>query len=142
MDNVASARLDSTSFALTKNGELYGWGYNGFGHQTYGKSENVSENLDGISKTSVDALLGAGLRFGITTTPLPVDLGISYRMGITELTTSDRSDLHLNSSASQPVVYNRISGINSSEHVRNLTDALSSIKRRSMKLTLGIIYKF
>ncbi len=118
------------------------WGYNGFGQQTFTKANNVSDELDGITKTSFDALLGAGLRFNIPTTPLAVELGLNYRMGLTEMTTSERTELRLNNNSSQPVVFNTISGLNSTEKVRNMTDALESIKRAALKLTIGVTYKF
>ena len=118
------------------------WGYNGFGQQTYSLSDNEGDKLDGISKMTFDALLGVGFRFNIPTTSLTFDLGINYRMGITEMTTSDRSSLGLANNSQSPVVYNSISGMSSTEHVRNMTDALQSLKRKALKLTLGIIYKF
>ena len=119
------------------------WGFNGFGKKTYSKTDNVTDELDGIVKTTFDMLLGVGFRFNIPVVPLSVDLGLSYRKGLKEMTNSNRSDLGLVNNSNNPVVYNTIStDLGSTEHVRNLTDGLESIKRNALKLTMGIIYKF
>ena len=118
------------------------WGYNGFGEHTFDDSELVNDEVQGVESLTFDLMGSAGLRFNIPTTPLAIDLGFNYLLGLNELIKQQGSQIGEQNNPQSQFVYNSVSGLNNKEHMRNLTDVLSSVKRQSMKLSLGLIYKF
>ena len=118
------------------------WGFNGFGNKTFSVSDMDNTDLVGVSSFTADAFGGVGLRLNIPSTPMSIDIGANYRMGLMETIKpeSKKADLSINSYS--PLVYNTVSGQSSKEHVRNLTEAFSSFKRKSLNLSVGIICKF
>lgn len=119
------------------------WGYNGFGVYTYSNSDLVNEKNPDLNKFTVDALAGVGFRYNLPVVPLSVELGVSYQLGLMNLINKNSQKVDLSKTAlSNPVVYNTISGINSYEHVRNLTETVDGIKASALKLNIGLIYKF
>ena len=118
------------------------WGYNGFGNKTFKDSDLDNSDLVGVSSFTADAFGGIGLRFNIPTTPLSIDIGAQYQYGVMDIIKPEGNRIELSNNSNSPLVYNTVSGPNSTEHVRNLSEVLSSVKRRSLKLSMGIIYKF
>lgn len=118
------------------------WGYNGFGNKTFTSSDLDNIDLVGVSSITADAFGSVGLRFNIPTTPLSVDIGAQYQFGLIDIVKPEGDVIGLSNGSNSPLVYNTISGKSSTEHVRNLSEVFSSIKRKSLKLSLGIIYKF
>lgn len=120
------------------------WGYNGFGNASFGASDlNNSELLD-VSGFTADAFGSIGLRFNIPKTPLAVDLGVSYQMGLTNVIKANDSAVSLSevSDPSHALVYNTLNGLTSTEHLRNLTESFTSVKRQALMFNIGLIYKF
>ena len=118
------------------------WGHNGFGEHTFDDSELVNDEVQGVESLTFDLTGSAGLRFNIPTTPLAIDLGFNYLLGLNELIKQQGSQIGEQNNPQSQFVYNSVSGLNNKEHMRNLTEVLSSVKRQSMKLSLGLIYKF
>lgn len=118
------------------------WGFNGFGNKAFTNKDLDNSDLVGVSSITADALGGAGLRFNIPSTPLVLDVGAKYQFGLIDIVKPEGNILSLTNNNQSPLVYNTISTHNSTEHVRNLTETFSSIKRRTLKLSIGLIYKF
>lgn len=117
------------------------WGYNGFGQQTYGPSQLLSKELLDVNSFTVDGVGSLGFRFNIPTTPLTFELGLSYLMGLTEVVKT-ANVTQLTTDGNLPVVYNTVSGMESTEHLHNLSESLNSIKRQQLRLNLGLTLKF
>lgn len=112
--------------------------YNGFG-----ASEITASSLEGvdIKGFSLDLLAGLGAEVKIVG-PLSVYLGVSYQLGVTDVMTPP-SDIGTMVSgditeSQAPVTYQVANGTS----VKSLTDYLGSIKRNSLKLNAGLVYKF
>ena len=120
------------------------WGYNGFGNATFGASDlNNSELLD-VSGFTADAFGSIGLRFNIPETPLAVDLGVSYQIGLSNLIKANDTAVSLDKVAdsSHALVYNTLNGLTNTEHLRNLTESFTSVKRQALMFNIGLIFKF
>ena len=118
------------------------WGYNGFGNKNFTNSELVNTDLVGVSNFTVDAFGGVGLRFNIPSSPLTIDIGANYQYGFMDIVKSEGEKIDLSNNTNTPLVYNTISGQNSTENVHNLSESFSNIKRKSLKLSVGLIFKF
>ena len=120
------------------------WGYNGFGNQTFSNKTLDNEELLDISKFTADAFAGLGFRINIPQTPLVVDLGVNYQMGLMDVVKANSKAVALSGETddSHALVYNTISGTNSKEHLRNLTESLSNVKRQTLLFSAGLMLKF
>ena len=118
-----------------------GWGYNGFGAHYYGSQDLVSDGLEGVAAYTVDVLAGAGFRISIPKTALAIDFGFGYQLGLMDVITNDNGQIGLENGATNPVVFNTVSGTNSTERLHNLSETLSGMKRKTLKLNLGLIIK-
>ena len=120
------------------------WGYNGFGNQTFSNKTLDNEELLDISKFTADAFAGLGFRINIPQTPLVVDLGVNYQMGLMDVVKANSKAVALSGKTddSHALVYNTISGTNSKEHLRNLTESLSNVKRQTLLFSAGLMLKF
>lgn len=120
------------------------WGYNGFGNNTFSTANLDNLELLDVSGLSVDAFGNIGLRFNIPETPLAVDLGVSYQIGLSNLIKANDTAVSLDKVAdsSHALVYNTLNGLTSTEHLRNLTESLTSVKRQAFMFNIGLIYKF
>lgn len=120
------------------------WGYNGFGDRIFSSSNLDNADLVDVSSFTVDAFAGIGLRVNIPQTPLAIDLGVNYQMGLMDVVKANSAPVTLSGTpdATHALVYNTISGTDSKEHVRNLTESLSSIKRQRLMFSAGITLKF
>lgn len=120
------------------------WGYNGFGDRTFSSSSLDNADLVDVSSFTVDAFAGIGLRVNIPQTPLAIDIGVNYQMGLMDVVKANSAPVTLSGTpdATHALVYNTISGTDSKEHVRNLTESLSSIKRQRLMFSAGITLKF
>ncbi|MBO4673400.1 MAG: outer membrane beta-barrel protein [Bacteroidaceae bacterium] len=120
------------------------WGYNGFGNRTISSSTLDNADLVDVSSFTADAFAGIGLRFNIPQTPLAIDLGVNYQMGLMDVVKANSAPVSLSGTtdANHALVYNTINGTESKEHVRNLTESLSSIKRQLLMFSAGITLKF
>lgn len=117
------------------------WPYNGFGNHQISKTDIDNEDILDFKSTNIDLMGAVGFRFNIPNMPLSVDLGANYLMGLDEVVKTTTL-VEQFSEKTHPVIYNTISGERSVEHVRNLTEAVQNLKRRSLRLSLGIIWKF
>ena len=117
---------------------------NGFGNQTFSNKTLDNEELLDISKFTADAFAGLGFRINIPQTPLVVDLGVNYQMGLMDVVKANSKAVALSGKTddSHALVYNTISGTNSKEHLRNLTESLSNVKRQTLLFSAGLILKF
>ncbi len=121
------------------------WGYNGFGNTTFSNANIDNDYIPNVSKLSVDALGGLGLRFNIPRSAFAFDMGATIQYGLENIVNENPNKIAVTSdshSRTNAVVYNTVSGTTSTEHVRNLTEGLNSIKRKSIKFNIGLIYKF
>ena len=116
------------------------WGFNGFGPKTFSDSDLDNPDWTGVSSITADAFGGAGLRFNIPSTPLAIDIGAKYLFGLIDVAKPEGNRLDV--TGGNQIVYNTVSGQSSKEHVRNFSDTFSNIKRRSLRLSFGIIIKF
>ena len=117
------------------------WGHNGFGQKSFSDSELDYTELKGISSMNLDAFAGAGLRINIPNTPLTIEIGANYLFGLTDIYKPEGGLVDLSMNGNSPFVYNTITGLNNSEHVHNMTEGISSIKRKALRLSAGIIIK-
>lgn len=112
------------------------WGFNGFGSRQFSNSDLLSTDLIDVNKITVNVIGGLGLRYNLPRIPLSIEAGMDFVMGLNNIIkTSDNWDM-------TPVIYNTISGMESTEHVRNLTEMLNSVKRQQIRLHIGVVYKF
>lgn len=116
------------------------FGYNGFGQIQYSMSDLDSRDIIDVSKFSVDAFGSAGLRINIPGTPLALDVNASYQMGVMNDLINTSNVLNY-SNAHNSIAYNTVSGATSTEHLRNLTELVSNIKRKGMKINMGLIIR-
>lgn len=114
--------------------------FNGFGHRQLGNTDLLSSDLIDVNGFTISGMGGLGLRYNLPRIPLSIETGMSYVMGLTNLIeTSNIASVGNNS----PIVYNTISGNSTStEHVHNLTEMMSSVKRQQIRISIGLIYKF
>ena len=118
------------------------WGFNGFGNKSYSNSDLANPDMTGVSGLTVDAFGGAGLRIGIPSTPLAIDVSANYLFGLMDVAKPEGSKIDLTGNINSPLAYNSVSGKNSTERVHNLIESFSSVKRKSPRLSIGVIYKF
>ena len=98
--------------------------------------------MQGVESLTFDLMGSAGLRFNIPSTSLAIDLGFNYVYGIKDLITQQELQIAGQGNAQSSFVYNSISGLNSTEHLRNIFEVITKARCQSMKLSLGLIYKF
>lgn len=124
--------------------------YNGFAKDYTFTTENIDILLGDVS-TSIDLFGAIGFRISIPKTPLAIDFGVNYLMGLTDImTTSDGDMLSLTSMQNQDsytagrkaVLYNTIVGAESTEHFRSLSTAFSSVRRQALRFSIGLLLKF
>ena len=120
------------------------WGYNGFGKQTFSNALLDNKELLDVSGFTADVFAGIGLRFNIPQSPIAIDLGVNYQFGLMDVIkeNSNMAALKNVSNASNALIYNSINGMENVEHIRNLTESLSSVKRQSLLFSAGLILKF
>lgn len=124
------------------------FGYNGFGNVTF-SANNCSDNVGKMS-SGINLLAGGGLRFSIPKTPLAIDLGVNYLMGLSNLGNASNDEAcslgNISSSISDgsrhALVYNTIDGKNSTEHVKYLSNGLESMKLKALRFSFGLLLKF
>lgn len=118
------------------------WGLNGFGNVVF-TEENANLDL-GKSPSGIDLFGAAGLRVNIPNTPIAVDLGVNYLMGLGSIADSADRQILLNDNAtvSNAIVYNSINGKTNSEHIRNLSGIFTSMKHQALRFSIGVLYKF
>lgn len=117
------------------------WGFNGFGQQSFSNTDLDNVELKNFSGITMDAFAGAGLRINIPRSPVAIELGANYLFGLSEIIKSDVDKVNLSSNTETPLLYNTISGKTNTEHIRNMTESLSNVKRKSLMLSAGIIIK-
>jgi hypothetical protein len=115
------------------------WNFNGFGSHRYSNSDLLSSDLIDVSKITVNAIGGFGLRYNFSRIPISIEAGMDFVMGLNNLVGTSNIATIENST---PVIYNTISGRESTEHVRNLSEMLKSVKRQQLRVHIGMIYKF
>ena len=117
------------------------WGYNGFTQNLTLANDNLcnGESMD-IKKFAPDLLVGAGFRINIPRTPLALDLGLGYQKSIGNIITG--SDSSYLPQYSDNMIYNVMSGEQSTEHVHNLIERAGAISRGFLKLNIGVLIKF
>lgn len=115
------------------------WAFNGFGTHQFGSNELLSSDLIDVKGFTVSGMAGFGLRYNLPRVPLAIEAGMNIVMGLSKLI--ETANVSTPESAT-PVVYNTISGTESTEHVRNLTEMLNSVKRQQLRFSIGLIYKF
>jgi len=117
------------------------WGRNGFGNYTVTTSDDA--DIVDYNAFTVDAFGGAGLRIGIPNVPVYLDLGVSYQYGFMNLLKSEvQRSLSGTATYNTAIMYNTISGTQSTEHVRNLIEGSSSLKRNKLSFNIGLMLKF
>ena len=111
---------------------------NGFGESAF--ASDSSDDID-IKGFSADVLAGAGVEIKVFG-PLSVDLGVSYQLGVTDVLGSASQSGALAGGAitegMAPVTYQVAGGT----QVKNLATYLGSVKRQSLKLNVGLVFKF
>lgn len=119
------------------------WGYNGFGNLNLNSNLLDNNKMLDVKSLTIDAFAGAGLRFNIPQTPIAIDLGVSYQMGLIDAVKSNAVPVSLSGTPdpAHALIYNTISNTANTEHLRNLTESLSKIKRQSFMFSAGIILK-
>lgn len=118
------------------------WGFNGFGQTAFSEKDLLHPELQNVSGFTADLLGGFGFRITIPQTPLALDASLNYVMGLTDAVKVTSPQANLSNNITNPIVYNTISGLNSTEHVRNISEGLTAIKRQSLRLNIGILFKF
>ena len=113
---------------------------NNFGASSVGL-ENISENTFNLKRLSFDAILGLGFRFNVIG-PLALDLGLNYQLGLTECIESPENLVNISSDRvnkeSALITYT----VAENESMRSLMDMFDAVKRQSLNLNIGLIFKF
>ncbi len=111
------------------------WGSNGFkkGDPVMISTNKMDTELEGLNSMTADLMGGLGVRFNIPNSPVAIDLGASYMMGLGEIIKNDA--VVRNPSF---ITYTLEGG----EQVQSLTDTMESVKKQSLRLNIGLIYKF
>lgn len=119
------------------------WGYNGFGNQNFSSESLDNQDLLDVSSLTIDAFAGAGLRFNIPKSPIAIDLSVNYQMGLIDVVKANPTPVALSGTLdpANVLVYNTINNAASTEHLRNLTESLSKVKRQYLMFSAGIILK-
>lgn len=132
---TTSANVDKIYGKYAKYGGLIldgDWGYNGFTNNPKTLNTEIAE-LENV-KSPIDLMLGAGIRYNIPNSPVAIDLGVGYIMGLSPMIESNTS------SANQNILRYKYEG--DKEQVTSFANTLKSVKRQSMRLNIGLIYKF
>lgn len=107
------------------------WGHDNFGTK---KSLNASAGeLDGVSGMAADLLAGLGLRINIPNSPLAVDLGVGYLMGLGEIIKPEKKN---------GIIEYTYDANGGTEKANSLTRLLDNVKRQSLRVNVGLTYKF
>lgn len=114
------------------------WGFNGFGTHQYNNADLLSSDLIDVNSFTICGLGGFGLRYNLHRIPLSIEAGMNIVMGLTKLVETS----NVSTTNDNQIVYNTVSGRESTEHVHNLTEMLNSIKRQQLRIHIGMIYKF
>ena len=117
------------------------WGGNGFGNKSFSTALLVNNELNDVTSFTASLMTGLGLRIGIPRTSLSIDAGVNYVMGINDFI-APSSAVQLGNNVTNSIVYPTLSDNTCTEHVRNLSEALSSVKRKSLKFHIGLLFKF
>ena len=126
--------------AVGKNMEL-GQNANGFSKDKVNFSSATLSDLDGVKSTNIDALFGLGFRYTIPKSPITIDLGANMVFGLGDLIEPSGSSNSSTMDNTKPI-YNMIDANThkSTEYINSLTDQLKSVKRQSLRLSIGLIY--
>ena len=117
------------------------WGFNGFGQKSFSNSDLDNADLKGVSGMTMDAFAGAGIRINIPRSPVAIEVGVNYLFGLTDIVKPEGNKVDLGKNSQTPLLYNTTSGVSSSEHAHNLTESLSGVKRKSFRVSAGVIIK-
>lgn len=110
------------------------WGFEGFKNTHTTLNATTTGDLSGVSGMTFDIIGGAGLRYYIPNSPVALDLGVKFQLGMSEMIKSE-NDSQQNSNTI-------ISYKNKEEQVSSLTDMLTSVKRNLLALSIGLVFKF
>ena len=118
----------------------YDWGYEGFYDKVNSEKSlkyAMKDSLSGVSGMTLDVIGGAGLRYNIPNTPLAIDLGLKFQLGLSEMVKAEGSLSELK------IEYkSNDEHTGGTEHVNSLTDMLTSVKRNALALNIGLVFKF
>ena len=129
-------------YGITLGGEWKnsnGEPYEGFadGHKVL--TAEIDDALEGVSGMTFDVIGGAGLRYNIPNTPLAIDLGLKFQLGLSEMVKPENKQQKI-----PPITYPNYgeSDKERMEQVSSLTNMLTSVKRNALALNIGLIFKF
>lgn len=111
---------------------------NDFGYSEI--TENTGSNLK-FKGASFDALMGLGVRANIWG-PISIEAGVNYQLGLTEIVGTEREPGILRDGLVTEAEAFATYTVTNGTHINLLTDYLGKIKRNSLKLNIGIIFKF
>lgn len=117
------------------------WGSNGFGSKNLTASNLVNSELLDVSGFTASLMGGLGVRINIPRTIFAIDAGVNYVLGLNDFIATS-SPAQLGNDITRPIVYPTLTNSTCTEHVRNLSEALTNAKRQSLKLHVGLTLKF
>ena len=100
----------------------------------------IEDDPNGVSGMTLDVIGGAGLRYNIPNTPLAIDLGVKFQLGMSEMVKQEKKTENFT-----PIRYPNYVEVDErdrKEQVSSLTDMLTSVKRNALALNVGLIFKF
>lgn len=111
---------------------------NDFGHSTFDANSITNLQMNGMS---LDGFFGLGIRAKLYG-PLSIEAGINYQMGFMNMISVEGNPGTLSSGSiteSQALATYTVAG---GTNIHSLTDYVGDIKRSSLKLNVGLIFKF
>lgn len=143
--DINSAKAKEVYGIYPKYGDLKldgNWGFNDFGNNK--ELSAIVNDPDGISGMTFDIIGGAGLRYYIPDSPVGIDLGVRFQLGMSEIVKPDIGSEGVinnsNNSGNTVAIINKYD--DGKEQVISLTDMLTSVKRNALALSIGLIFKF
>ena len=109
--------------------------YEGFTNKQIDLKSEIDDTSEGVSGMTFDVISGAGLRYNIPNTPLAIDLGLKFQLGLSEM-------LKHEGTSKFSIKYDRKDEFSGVERISSLTDMLTSVKRNALALNIGLIFKF
>ena len=113
--------------------------YEGFTNKQIDLKSEIDDTSEGVSGMTFDVISGAGLRYNIPNTPLTIDLGLKFQLGLSEMVKPENKQQKI-----PPITYPNYgeSDKERMEQVSSLTNMLNSVKRNALALNIGLIFKF
>ena len=135
--DLKDAKADRVNGYYQKYGTTLGgeWGFNGFSDTDKDLASAATAEPTGVKGMNADFIGGLGLRFYIPHSSFAFDLGLGFQMGLGNMIEPEKNADGNNT----PIIDYTVAG---GESVASLTETFESVKRQTVRLNIGVIYRF